>query len=96
MTRRARSTVCCLGVAALAFLVGAAWAADAPPSNTAPLPVRGIHMAAPGKKDLPALLAFIGGPLAEEGVNTLILEFNYGFDFKSRPEFADASAPRQG
>ncbi len=46
---------------------------------------------APGKKDVPALVAFIGGPLAEEGVNTLILEFNYGFDFKSRPEFADAA-----
>ena len=81
-----------MGVAAMAFLVGAAWAADAPPPKTAPLPVRGVHMSAPGKKDVPALVAFIGGPLAEEGVNTLILEFNYGFDFKSRPEFADAGA----
>ena len=90
MTRRTRSTLCLMSVAATALLVGAARAADAPPSKTAPLPVRGVHLSAPEKKDVPVLVAFIGGALAEEGVNTLILEFNYGFDFKSRPEFANA------
>jgi hypothetical protein len=74
-------------------LASALGAADAPPAKAAPLPVRGIHLAAPGKRDLPALIAFVRGPLAEEGVNTLILEFNYGFDFTSRPEFANPSAP---
>jgi hypothetical protein len=75
------------------MVAGVLCAADAPPAKLAPLPVRGIHMAAPGKKDLPALLAFVRGHLAEEGVNTLILEFNYGFNFTSRPEFADPAAP---
>ncbi len=77
----------------LAAIPGAACAADTASTAPAPLPVRGVHMAAPGKKDVPALLAFINGALAEEGVTTLILEFNYGFDFKSRPEFANADAP---
>ena len=50
-------------------------------------------MSAPAKKDLPAALEFIRTVLPTEGVNTLILEFNYGFDFQSRPEFANPSAP---
>ncbi|HNR98706.1 MAG TPA: family 20 glycosylhydrolase [Planctomycetota bacterium] len=75
-----------------ALVAAPAWCGGAAAADAA-LPVRGIHLAAPGKKDVPALLAFIRGALAEEGVNTLILEFGYGFDFTSRPEFADASAP---
>jgi hypothetical protein len=54
--------------------------------------VRGLHATAPSKRALPAALDFIRGPLADAGVNTLILEFNATFDFKSRPEFADPSA----
>jgi hypothetical protein len=49
-------------------------------------------MNAPAKKDLPASLEFIREVLPKEGVNTLILEFNYGYDFRSRPEFANPSA----
>ena len=56
------------------------------------LPVRGLHLSAPAKKDLPAALEFIREVLPKEGVNTLILEFNYSFDFKSRPEFANPLA----
>jgi hypothetical protein len=56
-------------------------------------PVRGLHCSAPSKRDLPACLEFIRKVLPKEGVNTLILEFNYGYDYKSRPEFADPSAP---
>jgi len=56
------------------------------------LPIRGLHLSAPAKKDVAALLEFIRESLPKAGVNTLILEFGYHFDFKSRPEFADPSA----
>lgn len=65
-------------------------------AGEASLPVRGLHLSAPGKKDLPAALAFIRESLPKEGVNTLILELNYTFDFQSRPEFGDPSAPGAG
>ena len=56
------------------------------------LPVRGIHLSAPGKNDLSTALAFISEVLPKVGVNTLILEFNYSFNFQPRPEFADRLA----
>jgi hypothetical protein len=56
------------------------------------LPVRGIHFSAPSKRDLPVCLEFIREVLPKEGVNTLILEFNYRYDYRSRPEFANPSA----
>lgn len=56
------------------------------------LPIRGLHLSAPAKKDVAALLEFIRESLPKAGVNTLIVEFGYHFDFKSRPEFADPSA----
>jgi hypothetical protein len=55
-------------------------------------PVRGIHLSAPPKSDLSHAVSFISEVLAKEGVNTLILEFNYRFNFQSRPAFADPSA----
>lgn len=63
--------------------------APAPPS----LQVRGIHLSVPAKSGVDALARFIREDLAEEGVNTLILEVNTSFDFSSRPELADPSAP---
>jgi len=56
------------------------------------IPIRGLHVFAPAKKDLAAALEFIRRDLPKEGVNTLIIEFNYNYDFKSRPEFAEPSA----
>ncbi len=56
------------------------------------LPVRGLHLSAPSKSGLSEALDFIRDVLPQEGVNTLILEFDYGYDFQSRPEFADPSA----
>ena len=41
---------------------------------------------------MPAVLEFIRTILPKEGVNTLVIEFNYRFDFQSRPEFGDPSA----
>jgi len=56
------------------------------------LPVRGLHCSAPSKQDLPQCLKFIRETLPKEGVNTLILEFNYQYNYTSRPEFANPSA----
>jgi hypothetical protein len=47
---------------------------------------------APYKRELPAALKFIREALPEEGVNTLVLEFDFKFDYQSHPEFADHSA----
>jgi hypothetical protein len=70
-----------------------ALAGEAPQREVGPtLPVRGLHVFAPAKKDLAAALDFIRDSLPTEGVNTLIMEFNYSFDFQSRPEFADPNA----
>jgi hypothetical protein len=69
------------------------FAAEAPVRTAEPtLPVRGLHIFAPARGDLPAALQFIRESLPKEGANTLIMEFNYTFDFRSRPEFSDASA----
>jgi hypothetical protein len=76
-------------LAALALLAGAEAGAG---QEAYDLPVRGLHFSAPSKKDLPDCLAFIREALPKEGVNTLIVEFGFRYDFKSRPEFSDASA----
>jgi hypothetical protein len=73
-----------------AFLI--AWAAFANRSGAAEIPIRGLHLMAPAKKDLPAAVQFIREVLPKEGVNTLVLEFDYNFNFQSRPEFSDAAA----
>src|ERR1051326_8816787 len=54
-------------------------------SGTA-LPVRGLHLGLPSKKELAAAVEFIREALTKEGVNTLILEFDYDYNFQSRPE----------
>lgn len=64
----------------------------AEPAAGSALPVRGLHLSVPGKQGTAELIAFIREVLPQAGVNTLVLEFNYRFDFKSRPEFADPSA----
>ncbi len=61
--------------------------------TTNSLLVRGLHLMAPNKRDIPALIAFIRDYLPKARVNTLVIEFDYHYDFQSRPEFADTSAP---
>jgi hypothetical protein len=53
------------------------------------LPIRGLHLSAPRPEDLALSLRFIGEALPKEGVNTLVLEFNYGYQFARRPEVAE-------
>jgi hypothetical protein len=84
---RALIVSACVGLAALALP-----AADQRQTTGPALPVRGLHLSAPAKRDLPAALTFIQDSLPKEGVNTLILEFDFNFNFRSRPEFTNASA----
>jgi hypothetical protein len=68
-------------------------ALPAAPAEREALPVRGIHLTAPARDQIDAFVLFIRDGLAKEGVNTLILEFNFSFDFQSRPEFKNPSHP---
>lgn len=82
-----------IGLAAWLNLPEPVTAGEGPPGKKPDLlPVRGLHLSAPAKRDLAAALEFVRDALPKAGVNTLILEFGYQFDFKSRAEFADSSA----
>lgn len=48
-------------------------------AQAAPLPVRGIHLGAPMPEEMPLAIRFIEEALPKEGVNTLILEFDYRY-----------------
>jgi hypothetical protein len=61
-------------------------------ASGASLPVRGIHMSAPKPDDLPLLLRFIREGAPKEGVNTLVLEINYRYQYTKHPEVIDADA----
>jgi len=66
--------------------------APAPPPATAPetapaLPLwRGVHFLSPGRDGLPILLRAIDERLAPMGVNVILYEINYGYEFESHPE----------
>ncbi len=55
------------------------------------LPVRGIHLAAPMPDEIPLAERFIKEALPKEGVNVLVLEFNYRYQFASHPEVVDGN-----
>lgn len=61
----------------------------------APLPVRGLHLLTPKPADVPLLVRFIREAMPREGVNTLVLEIDYNYQFKSHPEVADPGALSQ-
>ena len=66
----------------VAFLLAAAATAQQ-------LPVRGIHLAAPMPDEIPLAERFIKEALTKEGVNVLVLEINYRFQFAKHPEVVD-------
>jgi len=68
---------------ALLPLVSAVAATPAPP-------VRGLHLMAPVAADIPAAVRFIKEALPKEGVNVLVLEFDYHYRFTRHPEVAEA------
>lgn len=57
-----------------------------------PFPVRGIHLAAPNPDEIALAERFIREALAKEGVNTLVVEVNYRYQFARRPEVTDPRA----
>ena len=56
----------------------------------APLPVRGIRLSAPMPGEVQRMTKFIREVLVKEGVNTLVLEINYRYQFQRHPEVADS------
>ncbi len=80
----------------LSWSAGIGTAADvAPATSASALPVHGFHTMAPARADLDAFVAFVTGPLAREGVDTLILQIDYGYDYHSLPEFGSPWALRR-
>ncbi|HEY2930234.1 MAG TPA: family 20 glycosylhydrolase [Acidobacteriota bacterium] len=61
-------------------------------SDASPLPVRGLHLSAPRPAELADALKFIREALPREGVNLLVLEIGYRYQFTKRPEVVDAGA----
>lgn len=57
-----------------------------------PLPVRGLHLSAPKPDELVDCIRFIREALPKEGVNLLVLEFNYRYQFAKHPEIVDNDA----
>ena len=55
----------------------------------APVPVRGLHLMAPTPEEMPLALRFIREAPPKEGVNVLVLEFDYHYQFTKRPEVAE-------
>lgn len=54
----------------------------------AEFPVKGIHFSAPNSEDVEMCVKFINEELPKFGVNTMILEVNYGYQYASHPELA--------
>ncbi|MGA2628613.1 MAG: family 20 glycosylhydrolase [Terriglobia bacterium] len=59
---------------------------------SASLPVRGLNLGAPKPEEVPQMVRFIREALPKEGVNLLVLEFDYRYEYKSHPEVVDADA----
>jgi hypothetical protein len=57
-----------------------------------PLPIRGIHLAAPMPDEIPLAERFIKEALPKEGTNVLVLEFNYRYQFSKHQEVVDTGA----
>lgn len=58
-------------------------------ATTSPLPIRGIHLSVPKTEDVPLAVRFIREALPKEGVNVLVLEFDYRYQFTKHPEIVD-------
>ncbi len=56
------------------------------------LPIRGLHCSVPSQEDIPLCVKFIREALPKEGVNVLVLEFNYRYQYESHPELVSRGA----
>lgn len=76
------------GAALLGILLSTA-AVCAPPLS---LPVRGLYLGVPKPDEVPLMVQFIREALPKEGVNLLVLEFDYRFQYTTHPEVVDQDA----
>jgi len=56
---------------------------------------RALHLIGPQPEKMPLTRQFVAEVLAPMGINVLILEVNYGFEFKSHPELECRGVTRQ-
>ncbi|MGO9268758.1 MAG: family 20 glycosylhydrolase [Terriglobia bacterium] len=61
-------------------------------AGVSPIPVRGLHMSAPKPGEIPFTVRFIQEALPQEGVNVLVMEFDYRYQYTTHPEVVDADA----
>jgi len=61
-------------------------------ADSSPLPVRALYLSAPKPDELSLAVRFIREALPKEGVNVLVMEFDYRYQYKSHPEVTDADA----
>ena len=61
-------------------------------AGPSPIPVRGLNLGAPKPDELPLAVKFIREVLPKEGVNVLVMEFDYRYQYKSHPEVVDADS----
>jgi hypothetical protein len=78
-----------LGASAVILLSATAFAHTA---GASALPVRGLYLGAPKPDEVPLVVNFIREALPREGVNTLVMEFDYRYQYTSHPEVVDADA----
>src|SRR5687767_1306629 len=55
-------------------------------------PVRGFAIAAPSPQLVDSFIMFIDNELAPRNINTLMLRVDFGYQYKSHPELAQANA----
>src|SRR5271157_2664668 len=77
--------------AAILLLLGMMLCASA--LGAAPsLPARGLYLGAPKPDEVPMMVRFIREALPKEGVNLLVLEIDYRYQYASHPEVVDTDA----
>src|SRR5262245_56444382 len=63
-----------------------------PPKNASAPDWRGVHFLSPGARGLPLFRRMVEQALAPLGVNALILEVNYGYEFRSHADLRGSDA----
>ena len=75
----------------LAFVTFAFSPASLLNAASSPLTVRALYLSAPKPDELALAVRFIRDALPKEGVNVLVMEFDYRYQYKSHPEVTDAN-----
>ena len=88
-TSRWRLLVLACSAALSATVAGARGQAGRPVEARPKAPWRGVHIMAPGHDGVPLLKRAIAEAMAPLGVNALLLEVNYRYQYRSHPDLAD-------